>query len=112
MSKINLPGFSAEASLSEIRRSYRTNGVVSVSTDLVVVPQLRPFSGATWGTVSVSPKTLEPVYFQCGFNPKTLSSECTCSGDADCNGIFASGFCGENASCDTGTGTCRCDLKL
>ena len=52
------------------------------------------------------------VYFQCGWDPKSLSAQCTCRGDDDCNRMFTSGFCGANASCDTGAGTCTCDLKL
>ncbi len=112
MSKINLPGFTAEASLSDIRKSYRTYAVISVSTGLVVVPQLRPFEGMLGGTVSLPPENLGPVYFQCGWNPKTLTSECTCRGVVDCIRMVTSGFCGEKASCDSGTGTCRCDLKL
>jgi hypothetical protein len=112
---MNIPRFTAEASLTETRKSYRTNGVVSASIDLTVVPQLRPFGRGFpfgGGSLFVPPKTFGPVYFKCGWNPKTLTSECTCSGDADCNRMFTSGFCGENASCDTGAGTCRCDLKL
>jgi hypothetical protein len=52
------------------------------------------------------------VYFQCGWDPKSLSAQCKCSGDADCNRMFTSGFCGASASCDSGAGTCTCDLKL
>jgi hypothetical protein len=52
------------------------------------------------------------VYFQCGWDPKSLSAQCTCHGDADCNRMFTSGFCGANASCDSGAGSCTCDLKL
>jgi hypothetical protein len=107
MNKMNMPGFTAEASLSEIRKSYRAIGVASATTDFVLVPQLRRLGGG----VSVPPKSVGPVYFKCGWNPKTLTSECTCSGDADCNRMFTSGFCGDNASCDTGTNTCRCDIK-
>jgi hypothetical protein len=59
--------------------------------------------------------TLTPTVmnFKCGFNDTTHKSECTCSGDADCNKMFESGFCKEGgaSSCDTGRGTCRCDLK-
>jgi hypothetical protein len=109
---MSMPGFTAETSLGESRKSYRTNGVISVSTGLVVAPQLRSFEEMFGETVSLPPKNLGPVYFQCGWNPKTLTSECTCRGDADCNRMFTSGFCGDNASCDTGAGTCRCDFKL
>ncbi|HKP58736.1 MAG TPA: hypothetical protein VJV78_18575 [Polyangiales bacterium] len=52
------------------------------------------------------------VYFQCGWDPKSLSAQCTCHGDADCNRMFTSGFCGANASCDSGNNSCTCDLKL
>lgn len=103
-----LPGFSAEASLGEKRKTYRTIGFASASADFVIVPQIRRLGGG----VSVSPKSVGPVYFKCGWNPKTLNSECTCSGEADCNRMFISGFCGDNASCDNGSNTCTCDLKL
>src|SRR2546428_413066 len=112
MNTMNMPGFTAEASLSEIRKSYCTNGVVSVSPGLVVVPQLRSFERVLGGTVSLPPENLKLAPFQCGWNGKRLTSECTCRGDENCNTMFTSGFCGEKASCDSGTGTCRCDLKL
>jgi hypothetical protein len=112
---MNIPGFTAEASLSETRKGCRTNGIVSASKDLVLVLQLRPFGGGfsfEGGTVSVPPTTIGPIYFKCGWNPKTLTSECVCAGDPGCNKMFESGFCGQNANCDTGKGTCRCDLKM
>ena len=105
--QMNMPGFAAEASLPEIRKSYRTNGVVLASKDSPVVPQQRRFDMGFGRSLSLPPRT---VFFQCGWNPHTLTSECTCSGDRDCNRMFESGFCGANASCDTGAGTCRCDL--
>ena len=62
----------------------------------------------------VMPGTVKPptTNFQCGWNPRTLKSECTCRGTTDCNNMFISGFCGGGESCDNGTDTCRCDLKM
>jgi hypothetical protein len=106
---MKIPEFTAEASLLEIR-SYRTNGVVSVAKASAVVSQQKRFDVRFSRTLSLPP--MGPVFFKCGWNPKTLTSECTCSGDVDCNRMFEAGVCGDIASCDTGTGTCRCDLRL
>jgi hypothetical protein len=106
----SMPGFTSEASLHEVTKGYSANRVVSSTNGSAVVPQLRRLGTGFWNTLR--PKSFGPVAFQCGWNSKTLTSECTCAGDADCNRMFTSGFCGGNASCDTGAGTCRCDLKL
>ena len=93
----------------------------SIEVDDVAVSQqalLNRGALATTATAGIAkpPVIKDPgpivVYFQCGWDPKSLSAQCTCSGDADCNRMFTSGFCGANASCDSGAGTCTCDLKL
>jgi hypothetical protein len=93
--------------------ALKTAAVVLALSYLLVSCGGRPIGRVT----PIRDQPITPVgsmNFKCGFNEATSKSECTCSGDADCNKMFESGFCKgtrDNASCDTGTGTCRCDLK-
>lgn len=84
---------------------------VAVSQEALIKPSAVA-STATAGTVKPPKGGGTVVYFQCGWDPKSLSAQCTCHGDADCNRMFTSGFCGANASCDSGNDSCTCDLKL
>ncbi len=109
---MNMPGFSAEASLCKANERYQSVAPRGYSSGAKrVVSQIGAGGGfGGLGGLGGLNQTSGPVYFQCGWNPKTLRSECTCRGDVDCNNMFTSGFCGPNASCDTGAGTCTCDL--
>jgi hypothetical protein len=110
MNIVNMPGFTADNSLYKTSGHYVVAGAQNyLSGEQGITSQLRV---GGLGGVSTTHRKIGPTFFQCGWNPKTLTSECTCAGDMDCNRMFTSGFCGENASCDTGNGTCRCDLKL
>jgi hypothetical protein len=104
-----LPGFTADASLHNVDPCYIANGVV-FSTRAGIVPQLLRVGAGLPN--ALMPRAAGTAAFQCGWNSQTLTSECTCAGDEDCNRMFTSGFCGGNASCDTGAGTCRCDLQM
>lgn len=86
---------------------------VGVNEQALVSKQVLASTAAIGGKVVAPPTTGGTVvYFQCGWDPKSLSAQCSCHGDADCNRMFTSGFCGANASCDSGANTCTCDLKL
>jgi hypothetical protein len=85
---------------------------VGVSEQALVSKQALAPAAAIGGKVVAPTTGGSVVYFQCGWDPKSLSAQCSCHGDADCNRMFTSGFCGANASCDSGAGTCTCDLKL
>jgi hypothetical protein len=113
MNTTNMPGFAAEASLYQTSGHYQSVGTQAsvASKSSAIVPQLRRLGAGSRGTLPL-PSGRLVSYFSCGWNEKTLTSECTCSGDTDCNNMFNSGFCGGNASCDIDAGTCRCDLKL
>jgi hypothetical protein len=100
----NDESFGAEAEAGDVVASQQAlskQALASTATATVTNVKAPPVGG---GTVV--------VYFQCGWDPKSLSAQCSCHGDADCNRMFTSGFCGENASCDNGANTCTCDLKL
>jgi hypothetical protein len=96
--------------------SIESDDVAASQQELSRAP-LAATTTAKSGTLIADPPVIHDpgtvvVYFQCGWDPKSLSAQCTCRGDADCNKMFTSGFCGANASCDNGAGTCTCDLKL
>ena len=109
MGEANLPGFTADVTLSTIRQRYRAAGRRSGRIGVLVVPQMLSVVGLQGNGAS---NAIGPVYFQCGWNPAAGKGQCACSGNADCNKMFTSGFCGGNASCDTGAGSCSCDLML
>lgn len=117
MHAMHMPRFTAETSIYETTRHYRStttrnyrSGAQAIISQIRVGGEGLSVQRFDRGIVSVPPKTIGPVNFQCGWNAHTLKSECKCSGDRDCNNMFSSGFCGANASCDTGQGTCTCEL--
>jgi hypothetical protein len=117
MTVLHMPGFSAETSLYNTQAHYRSVVHPDFGTrHQEAVPQIALTRG-TGGEgarriVALPPTIVGPVIsaFQCGWNPNSQKAQCWCSGDRDCDNMFRSGFCGANASCDTGQGTCTCDL--
>lgn len=101
-SKIASPGFTAEIFhekfLNTFKKSYEKINPFEIKS---VIPQIS-FAPRLSSTRSINTKVSGTSNFSCnGF-------QCQCRGDADCNDLFSTGLCGDIASCDTGTGVCRC----
>jgi hypothetical protein len=110
---MDMPGFTADASLRNRSGSYRAlhAGIASPHHGLAF-PQFYSLDRLAFIGPG-RPRTIGPVgHFKCGWSDATHSAQCSCVGDRDCNDMFTSGVCGENASCDTGTNQCTCDLKM
>lgn len=91
---MNMPGFSAEASLYKTRTHYTCHGHILTLEGGVYPTLVR----RTAGSITGGPLVL-------GFTCTGLS--CSCSGDNDCNDMFSSDVCGDIAACYH-DGTCAC----
>jgi hypothetical protein len=81
---MTMPRFTAETALYKTSRQYRAVGVPDASPSGWVIPMQVAALGIGGGSSS----------FECN------STFCTCSGDRDCNDMFGSGVCGDDAICD------------
>jgi len=91
---------------TEAERAGSETSALTTRTVLTGVSAVAPAKPTTW---SITTGTVIAVPFKCN------SSECSCSGDVDCNNMFSAGVCSGDfwsANCDLTNGVaCTCAKK-